>query len=111
MIDRIESATGPDRELDAIIAAAWPERWGKANTGRLQSKRRNQLRKAWRCHLELEALKAANPHAKCANCRHCADVPHTAHRPKKHCELDSDFYGYLLVKPNHVCTRWKELTL
>lgn len=92
--------------LDADIAAAWPARWAKANASRPgASKRRNNLRRQWRLHRELTAFVAANPTAGCANCAHYRPVPHDA---RKCCDLDSDFHGYMMTPPEHVCTRWKD---
>lgn len=90
---------------DADISRVWPERWAKANDARPgASKRRNNLRKAFRNYLERTAFVAANPEACCANCAHMA-INFTRKQP--HCELDSDYYGDQLVKPDYVCTKWK----
>ena len=94
-----------DEVTDAQIAAAWPERWQRANDPNLgnRSKARQQLRKAWRLSQEFASFKTANPKANCGNCQYLAITPHTK---KMHCELDSDFHGYQLVQDEtSVCTR------
>ena len=103
--------TDEAKALDEAIAAAWPDRWARANAPRTgASKRRNNLRKAWKAHLTYQAFVAANPNARCGNCTHMKRVPHrtAAHRDANHCELDSDFYGYQITSPESVCARWRQ---
>lgn len=102
LIARLESADGPN--VDAEIARIWPARWAKANAARPgASKRRTNLRKAFRQYQAHTAFVASNPDARCGNCAHVA-MKHTRDQP--HCELDSDYYGDQLVKLDGVCTRW-----
>jgi hypothetical protein len=92
------------KSFDADIAAVWPERWRKANEKqRGASKARNNLRKAWQAHLRFQKFIKANPSAACSSCRHFCKTPHG---PDFHCELDSDFHGYSIVKREYVCVRW-----
>lgn len=94
-------------DLDAALAAAWPARWAKANDSRPgASKRRNNLRKAWRAHLAFVAFKAANPEACCGNCDSFKPMPHDS---RMQCEAESDFYGYQIVTADGVCTKWGAL--
>jgi len=91
---------------DKAIAQAWPFEWARANRAKPgASKRRNNLRKRWRYAEELKAFLAANPSASCATCRHWEPVPRSTDN-SKHCSIESDFYGYQIVKPDYVCTRW-----
>lgn len=92
-------------ELDTELARDWPERWEKANSGKGQSKKRNNLRKLYRGHVAYRAFVAANPEARCSNCQHMGVVP--LRKDTNHCELDHDFYGYQIVKLDQVCTRWQ----
>jgi hypothetical protein len=90
-------------EHDAAIAAAWPDRWAKANADRPgASKRRNNLRKVWRAHLSHSAFVAANPDARCGN---CANFKQMLFSEKHYCELDSDFHGYAITQADGVCIR------
>ena len=107
-----------DAELDALakgdgaIAEAWPERWRKANDARpWASKRRNNLRRAWKVYRAHQAFVAANPAARCGDCQHMKRVPYrtSADRDANYCELDSDFHGYQITDPASVCTRWEQL--
>lgn len=93
--------------MDTEIAQSWPARWAKANDPRPgASKRRNNLRKAWQQHLAYQAFKDAHPDASCASCANRGRMPHDA---RMTCDLDSDFHGYSLVAPEHVCTRWRTI--
>lgn len=95
-------------DMDSTIAAAWPERWAKANDGRPgASKRRNKLRGYWRLHHAFETFKVANPNARCGNCDSFKPIPHNN---KMHCEAESDFYGYQTVKVDGLCMKWSPST-
>lgn len=91
--------------LDDAIAEDWPERWAKANNGHGQSKKRNNLRKAYKTHLAFLAFKAANPHARCGNCTEFKPIPVHANGGMQ-CELESDFHGYAITTANRVCVKW-----
>lgn len=89
--------------IDAAIAAAWPEKWAKANADRPgASKRRNNLRKSWAASQELAAFKAAHPHASCGNCDN-----HATHFSQgDYCLLESDFHGLAVIRDiSDVCAR------
>lgn len=96
-------------DIDAAIAAAWPDRWARANNPALpnRSKARNNLRKRWREFVAHQEFVAANPTAACRNCAHCGAIPHSANA-RNFCELDSDYYGYSVIDDlGSVCTRWE----
>lgn len=44
----------------------------------------------------------------CANCAHCSPYPGPGAGDKIICDLDTDYYGYGVTKPDRVCTRWKQ---
>lgn len=92
-------------DIDAAIAAAWPERWSKANDSRPgASKRRNKLRSQWRRAVAFEAFKAANPTAQCGNCNSFKPMPLDS---RMHCEAESDFYGYQIATSDGLCVKWR----
>jgi len=92
-------------QADARIAAAWPDRWAKANDPRPgASKRRNRVRRHWQLHCALEKFKKDNPTARCGTCANYQMMPLD---DRRHCEVESDFYGYLMTKPDSVCMKWK----
>ena len=93
-----------DPATDAAIAIRFPSEWARANDTRLRnrSKARQQLRQRYRIALEMDALRAANPHAKCANCSNRGSW-----NGKMICDLDSDFGGYAITDPASLCVRWK----
>lgn len=92
---------------DEAIAKAWPDRWAIANdpARRNRSKARNNLRRLWKHHVELEQFKSANPDARCANCEH-RSVNQMVLSGTATCDLDSDFQGYQRVDDAAVCARW-----
>lgn len=69
--------------------------------------RRRRLAKRERNRAAYEAdmapLRAAG--RSCSTCAHYGKCP-----LGRHCELDSDFEGYVLVKPDYLCPRWATLT-
>ena len=89
-----------DPQTDALVQAAYPIQWERAN-----SKKRNQLRKRYQNDLELRRLRTAG-----ASCRTCAafkPYPMSLGGGHAHiCEADSDFHGYAVVQPDWLCTRW-----
>jgi hypothetical protein len=93
--------------VDHEIAAAWPDKWARANNPALRSrsKARNNLRKSWRGHKEWLAFKAANPTAACANCRYNTPMPNDG---RSTCDVGSDFHGYSMIRDvSSVCTEHK----
>lgn len=94
-------------ETDALIAQAWPERWAWANdpAAPRKSRRRTKLRAQWKHHCALEALRAKHPEARCGTCKHHKPTPHSPDR--LHCEVESDFYGYVLTAETNLCLHWK----
>lgn len=97
-----------DPATDAAIAKLWPDRWAKANdpTKRNRSKARQQLRKAYANALAFDAFVAANPNARCGNCKHFEKVPHDS-KGLWHCSIESDFHGYAITYDGNRCIKWK----
>ena len=54
------------------------------------------------------ALKAAGSF--CSNCAHCSPYPTPGRKGEVICDLDSDFHGYAITKPERVCPRWEART-
>jgi hypothetical protein len=95
--------------LDAEIAQAWPKLWEKANIGTKTSKRRKKLRQRWLGERAHEAFANANPEAKCGNCLHFGTMPPGL--KGNCCNLDCDYYGYTVAKPDGLCTRWEGMRI
>ena len=98
-----------DPATDAQIAASWPDRWARANDPSLRnrSKARNNLRKAFAYALRVDAIREANPDARCATCKHYEQMPHGE---RKHCSIERDFHGYLMTAPDSLCDKFSERT-
>lgn len=92
--------------IDGDIANAWPDRWAKANAARPgASKRRNNLRKAWKSHVEWQDFMSAHPNARCGNCTNFQTQ--TSPSSRTICLADSDFYGDAIAKSDTLaCVRW-----
>lgn len=67
-------------------------------------KRRRQAKRERDAAVYAKALSALPSDAQCANCEHVDNV-HTA--PMLNCELDGDWSGYAIVKPDGKCPLWK----
>lgn len=95
-------------EIDAKIAALWPDKWAKANDPRLarRAKARNHLRSAYAAHVKFADFKARHPNASCGNCVNFKRLPHDT-KGRHMCEADSDFHGYTIVERNGLCTSWQ----
>jgi hypothetical protein len=93
---------------DAAIAARWPGKWAHANDPKLRSrsKARNNLRKAYRAAVELDAFVAANPNANCGNCDNRLVNP-TPGLTGLFCALGSDFHGYQRTDATRVCAKYR----
>lgn len=92
---------------DQAVAERFPREWARANDPSLRnrSKARNNLRRRYRLAVEHEAFVAANPLATCAACANSTLNPGMVKGLA--CDLDSDFHGYQMVDPAHVCTRFR----
>lgn len=88
---------------DVLAAKMFPDRWALAlqATGKKGSNRRRMIRRQAENEVVLIGLRAVG--AKCGTCDH---------RSKRDggliCDLDSDFYGYVRVKADHLCARFKK---
>lgn len=83
-------------------AAMFPADWARME--QMTGKRRSRMRATLRNRATYEDGLAALPAlASCATCAHHGRYP-TDNRMT--CDLDSDFYGYTIVKPDHKCPRW-----
>lgn len=96
-------------DRDALAARMFPREWAAVEHKVGASKKRQQLRQraeqevVWRkVKAELDAKGAT-----CGNCRHCSPYP-MSRNGELSCDLDTDFHGYAIVKPTHVCARWSE---
>lgn len=67
-------------------------------------KRRRKAKREREAAAYAAALAKLPQHATCASCKH---VDRVHHKPKLSCLLESDFYGDLLVTPEHRCPDWK----
>lgn len=94
-------------ELDEQIARDWPEKWTRANDPNRPgaSKRRNNIRRAYREAQAFKAWRAKRPNASCAG---CANVS-TLYAPKHPltCDLEATGGSCMPVAADHVCMSWR----
>lgn len=77
--------------------------------GEKARRKRARERKAAEYRAKLDAIRAVHPKARCGNCGSFAKHPyHAGHPPQFICWVESDFHGYALVQPDHLCPWWKE---
>lgn len=97
-----------DPATDALIAELWPREWANANdpTRRNNSKRRQKLRQAYANHLQMQALRLAEPEARCGTCERHELVPDRT--SLYHCAMQSDFYGYVCTGVDYLCLHYKK---
>jgi len=93
--------------INACIASEWPDKWAKANAGPKAGKKRNQLRKWWRYHEDMQKLRAQNPTARCATCSSFTPFPNDS-RGRMICQVESDYYGYQIASPDGLCLKWSQ---
>lgn len=87
---------------DDLVKQRFPAEWAKwsIRTGIVASKRRQQLRRAARDSAVMDTLRQVG-----ASCGTCSSF--TKNGPcGPHCEKDSDFHGYAVVRPGDLCARW-----
>lgn len=70
--------------------------------GEKRRRKAKAVRKRAAYEAVLAPLKAAG--ATCATCKHYGPRPNGLN--SRICELDSDYEGYVSVKPSHLCTRY-----
>lgn len=95
--------TKPTAERDALVSKHFPKQWADVADAPGKGKKRTQLRK-WAEQAEVtEGLRKQG--ASCGNCSlFCPD----GYRGRSYCSADSDFHGYSMVQPNHLCHMWSE---
>lgn len=91
-------------DRDDLAAKYFPDSWTAAQEPG-KSKKRNQLRNAAENMQKKECLRSQG--ASCANCSYLGTAQLRG-KTEMICELDSDFHGYSLTKPEHLCHRWTE---
>ena len=94
--------------LDEQIARDWPEKWDKANDQNRvgASKRRNNIRRAYREAQAFDVWRAQHPTASCASCEHAS--PHTDAEYPFACDLEATGGWIAPVAAAHVCTWWRK---
>lgn len=69
--------------------------------------RRMTKRKQERIAYEATCAALKSGGASCANCGNCSPYPGPGNKGQIICDLDSDFHGYAVTKPERVCPRWE----
>lgn len=92
--------------IDTEIARNWPKQWARANDPSKPgaSKRRNNIRRAYREAQAFKAWRAKNPTASCAGCKNAS----TLYAPKHPLTCDLEATGGCIqpVAADHVCMSW-----
>jgi hypothetical protein len=88
----------------ALAIQMYPREW--ADTLPLPGEKRRR-RQANLRHRAVYALKLAPLKAAGRNCASCIHYEKTPHGMKgRHCSVMSDFQGYAMVEPDHLCADW-----
>ena len=92
-------------ERNALAAEMFPVEWKRCatKTGEQARRRRHNLRARADAELVLIALRERG-----AKCENCDSFSRKEAGHKNVCLADTDFYGYAIVKPDGLCTRWGE---
>jgi len=91
----------PPSAADDLAAQMFPDRWAMAlrTPGKKGSNRRRMIRRQAENEVVLIGLRAIG--AACGTCDHRG-----RHDGALICDRDSDFYGYVRVKPDNLCARY-----
>ena len=91
-------------ELNAAAARLYPAEWARmeALSGKKRSRARHTLRKSARFRIITDPLREAG-HACQDCCKWQRSPPGISGR---HCEAQSDFYGYVITAADDICEHW-----
>lgn len=94
--------------IDTEIARNWPKQWARANDPSKPgaSKRRNNIRRAYRQAQEFKAWRAKHPTASCAGCAHAR--PYTDRAFPFTCDLEATSGCIQPVAADHICMWWRK---
>lgn len=92
-------------EQRALAFKHYPREWFQTLSPTLSGeKRRKRQAKLRKLAVEQEITQPIRATGgSCANCDHYRKTPHTKAR---HCQVQSDFYGYVIPEPTDLCSSY-----